>query len=102
MTTITDKWDILYSEIEGADDKYGPFTSTHEGLGVLAEEYAELIEAIRRNDVDSIVHEALQVAAVAIRLACCLDYAIVRERSNCSAPAKAEGEKRLDKREQGA
>jgi len=76
--------DIIDSERLTAAIKYGDFQSTHEGLGVLTEEYTELIEAIHRNDMDGIVKEALQVAAVAIRLACSLDNAAVRERSNCS------------------
>ena len=63
----------LYSEtIEQtlkADAKYGPFTSTHEGLGVLIEEVAELTDAIRSNKIGSVEMEAIQVAAVALRLA---------------------------------
>lgn len=63
--------------------KYGDFTSTHEAYGVLAEEVAELLEAIRSNDRDSIRDEAIDVAAVAYRLASVLDrdLALFSERS---------------------
>lgn len=52
-----------------ADRKYGPFTSAHEGYGVLAEEVAELLDAIRSNTDVVVQIEACQVAAVAWRLA---------------------------------
>jgi NTP pyrophosphatase (non-canonical NTP hydrolase) len=52
-----------------AAGKYGAFTSTHEALGVLIEEYEELKDAIRANDLSAVAHEAVQVAAVAARLA---------------------------------
>jgi NTP pyrophosphatase (non-canonical NTP hydrolase) len=60
--------DIL-AERAGARDTYGPFTSTHEALGVLCEEWDELREAIHRNALAAIYREAVQVAAVALRLA---------------------------------
>ena len=63
----------LFAEIEAlidkADARYGPFTSTHEGYGVLAEEVAETLEAVRANSLQATRREALQVAAVALRLA---------------------------------
>lgn len=59
----------MLSEIAEADRKYGPFTSSHEGLGVLTEELKELTEAIHANTLEAIRHEAIQVAAVALRLA---------------------------------
>jgi NTP pyrophosphatase (non-canonical NTP hydrolase) len=62
-------WMQLQAEIARADARYGPFRSSHEGYGVLAEEVAELLDAIRANDAPSIVREATQVAAVAMRLA---------------------------------
>ena len=43
------------------------YHSTHEGYGVLAEEVAELLDAIRANDIRSCRDEAVQVAAVAVR-----------------------------------
>lgn len=55
-------------EVERAARKYGPPTSSHESYGVLAEEMAELLEAIQANARDEVRHEAMQVAAVALRL----------------------------------
>jgi len=52
-----------------ARKKYGEFSSTHEAYGVLAEEVDELLDAIRCNDAQWVIDEAIDVAAVAIRLA---------------------------------
>lgn len=49
--------------------QYGDFVSTHEALGVLVEEMNELIESIRSNKLSSVQIEAIQVSAVAYRLA---------------------------------
>lgn len=51
-----------------ADKRYGQFASTHEALGVASEEWDELRDAIRANDMDAIRHEALDLAAVLVRL----------------------------------
>ena len=59
----------LYARIEAADARYGDFASTHEALGVALEEWNELGSAIHANDLDAIAHEALDLAAVMIRLA---------------------------------
>jgi NTP pyrophosphatase (non-canonical NTP hydrolase) len=62
------------AEIDHADGTYGPPASTHESLGVLAEEWDELRDAVHGNDPVEIRHEAIQVAAVALRLAmACLE-----------------------------
>jgi NTP pyrophosphatase (non-canonical NTP hydrolase) len=58
----------LWSRVTDADDKYGNFASTHEALGVALEEWHELIDAIQANDGPSIEREALDLAAVLIRL----------------------------------
>lgn len=58
----------IQDEANAARDKYGDYTSTHEAYGVLAEEVAELLDAIRSNKRWSIQREAMQVAAVAMRL----------------------------------
>ena len=63
----------ILRQVNYADNRYGPFTSSHEGLGVLMEEVAELVGAIRRNDIQDIEREATQVSAVAMRLAYCCD-----------------------------
>lgn len=56
-------------EMDRAQVRYGDYTSTHEALGVLTEEVAELVEAIRSNALGAVQREAVQVAAVAARLA---------------------------------
>jgi hypothetical protein len=72
----------VLAESCGAASRYGPFSSTHEAYGVLIEEVAELLDAIRANALESVRHEALQVAAVAMRLAeCCRDHDAFARRS---------------------
>jgi NTP pyrophosphatase (non-canonical NTP hydrolase) len=61
-------------EAELAQEKYGDFASMHEAYGVLAEEVAELFDAIRIKQLQPtrprlIRAEAIQVAAVALRIA---------------------------------
>lgn len=77
MTNVSD----VLREAEEAEKRFGPMTSTHEGYGVLAEEMAELLDAIRSNDPIGTVREATQVAAVALRLADSCDLPAFRERS---------------------
>lgn len=55
--------------IDRANGRYGPPASAHEMLGVIAEEYAELIEAVRSGKSGGVEWEALDLAAAAIRLA---------------------------------
>jgi NTP pyrophosphatase (non-canonical NTP hydrolase) len=59
--------DDVLCEIERASARFGPFSSSHEGLGVLTEEVRELEEAIRSNSITAIAKEAMQVSAVALR-----------------------------------
>ena len=59
----------IRDRIVKADKRYGSFASTHEALGVAAEEWDELREAIRSNKMASIEWECLDLAAVLIRLA---------------------------------
>ena len=83
-----EKWDrkqteeAIQAEIGRADSRYGPFTSAHEGLGVLVEEFDELKIAIRSNKLESVRAEAIQVAAVAWRIALSLDVASTQDRSH--------------------
>jgi hypothetical protein len=72
----------VLEEMQSASAKFGAFTSAHEGYGVLAEEVSELLSAIRSNARESVRDEAIQVAAVALRLAeCCRDHPAFTERS---------------------
>jgi hypothetical protein len=70
-------------EANRAFARYGDFTSTHEALGVLLEEFDELKDAIHGNILPAVAREAIQVAAVALRLAelCERDGDAFRERS---------------------
>ena len=74
-------WRELGKEMRQAENKYGPFHSTHEGYGVLAEEVAELLDAIRSNNQEDIQGEAIQVAAVALRIALACENDAFRVRS---------------------
>lgn len=58
---------LIFDETNRACAKYPPFNSLHEGLGVLTEEYYELLMAIHSNNIPNAVHEAMQVGAVALR-----------------------------------
>lgn len=72
----------VYKEAKDAESRYGDFTSTHEALGVMLEEFDELTGAVRSNKLESVRLEALQVAAVAIRLAVsCRDNEAFSKRS---------------------
>lgn len=74
------KW--LTQRIETANRLYGEFSSTHEALGVMLEEWDEVREAIRSNEFYAIRAECLDLAAVLIRLHDQLeDSARLRERS---------------------
>jgi len=61
--------EALQRRIEYAEARFGPFASTHEALGVLDEEFTELRESVHLNDLVACRHEALDIAAAAIRLA---------------------------------
>lgn len=77
--TKTFPLDVVLDQVSYADQRFGPFKSTHEGYGVLCEEKKELLDAIHANDREAVEREACQVAAVALRLA-----------EACSLPAFAE------------
>jgi len=62
-------YSLIRSRITKARCKYGDFASTHEALGVAIEEWDELRDAIRSNDMANIASECLDLAAVLIRLA---------------------------------
>lgn len=81
---LDDIYEEVQSEVYQAGKKYGDFRSTHEGYGVLAEEVAELLDAIRSNKRYAVEFEAIQVAAVAIRIANSLIDKDVRVRSGMS------------------
>jgi NTP pyrophosphatase (non-canonical NTP hydrolase) len=65
MTVIEE----IETRIAAANERYGPFASTHEALGVASEEWDELRDAVRANKLGSVDWECLDLAAVLIRLA---------------------------------
>jgi NTP pyrophosphatase (non-canonical NTP hydrolase) len=67
--TAMDITDELEHRISFAEHRYGDFASTHEALGVALEEWDELRDAVRVNDLQSVEQECLDLAAVLIRLA---------------------------------
>ena len=72
----------ISAHIEASQDRYGDFSSTHEALGVALEEWEELKDAVRANALESIRDEAIDLAAVLIRLADqCRNSQSLRERS---------------------
>jgi len=74
-------------EAETADRKYCGMTSTAEGLGVLVEEFDELKEAIHGNNREAVFDEAVQVSAVALRIArSCRHNAAFCDRSGFNKP----------------
>jgi len=60
---------LLIKECIDASYKFGAFSSSHEGWGVIREEYLELEDEIRKNpfDMEKMRHEAIQLGAMAIR-----------------------------------
>ena len=61
-------------EIEVGEDRFGPFHSQHEALAILREEYLETENAVfwdnkHGENNHTVRAEAIQVAAIAIRLA---------------------------------
>ncbi len=69
MSALLRQMAQLIDRIESADATYGCPASAHEMLGVIAEEYAELIEAVRSGKSGIVEWEALDLAAACIRLA---------------------------------
>ena len=59
----------LRTMMEDADAKWGKFASTHEAMGVAAEEWDELRSAIHANDIVAIEQECLDLAAPLLRMA---------------------------------
>ena len=58
---------LVRAELIRATSKHGPFHSSHEGYGVIAEEFDELLDEIRANKRRRQIKEAIQVAAMATR-----------------------------------
>lgn len=65
----TPLFEELCIRMEQSQARYGDFTSIHEALGVALEEWRELEAAIHANELEEVREEAIDLAAVLIRLA---------------------------------
>lgn len=57
----------VYAELQRAEKKHSPINSSHEAYGVMQEEFDEMWNAIKKDDLIQARAEALSVAAMAIR-----------------------------------
>jgi NTP pyrophosphatase (non-canonical NTP hydrolase) len=74
--------DEIRDHVYAAQSRYANFASTHEALGVALEEWNELQDAIKANAIESVREEAIDLAAVLIRLATqCRTSGSLRQRS---------------------
>ena len=71
--THTETIAAVESRMSRSSQRYGIFASTHEALGVALEEWDELRLAVQANDLQAVAHEALDLAAVCIRLSIACD-----------------------------
>jgi phosphoribosyl-ATP pyrophosphohydrolase len=62
----------LYSRL--AQKGYGTFTSKHEILGVITEEYQEFVDAVHNKDYENMKEELLDIA-----VACVFGYVCIEE-----------------------
>jgi hypothetical protein len=69
MPVATDLLNEIIDHMVIAQELYGDFTSVHEALGVALEEWDELRVAAHLNAIESVREEAIDLAAVLIRLA---------------------------------
>lgn len=58
---------LVCHEVSRAEIKYPSFNSPHEGYAVLKEEVDELWDAVKANNRKQARHEAVHVAAMAVR-----------------------------------
>lgn len=61
-------------ELDRATSKFGSFNSSHEGYAVMKEEFDEMWDEIKRNDIQRSREECVQVAAMAFRYLIDIDY----------------------------
>ena len=82
MITPNDELNEILDHAEAAQDRYGDFASVHEALGVALEEWMELISAVHSSAIESVRDEAIDLAAVLLRLAHqCRSSQTMKERS---------------------
>jgi hypothetical protein len=66
---------------EKSQERYGDFASTHEALGVALEEWDELRAEVHANNLSLVRKEAIDLAAVCVRLAYACDGVLFQQRS---------------------
>lgn len=66
MTTIATK---IRAAAARSEARLGGFISTHEAYGVLAQDLAELLDAMRSKDREAVRARAIELSADAMRLA---------------------------------
>jgi NTP pyrophosphatase (non-canonical NTP hydrolase) len=66
---LDNEFELITARIYRANERYGALASSHEGLGVALEEWDELREAVKANDMGRIRDECLDLAAVLVRMA---------------------------------
>lgn len=65
---------IKYALYKRLDEKgYGEFSSTHEMLGIITEEYLELVEAVRSNNQKDIKKEVVDITVACIFGCACIN-----------------------------
>lgn len=56
----------------------GAFVSTHEALGIIAEEYDELKDAVRSNNIEDVKKELLDIIVAAQFTVVCINQGVIR------------------------
>jgi len=77
-TSLPPEWEKVIEdvvlELSRATAKFGPFNSSHEGYAVIKEEFDEMWDEIKKNDIPRSREECVQVASSAIRYLIDIDY----------------------------
>lgn len=72
---------LVYDELIKATQKFGPFTSNHEGYAIILEELDEAWDEIKTNNTSRATAEMIQVGAMAVRwLLSCSDCGDINTR----------------------
>lgn len=69
LPTFTQACMIAEDVASRAKQRYGPYSSPHEVLGVLQEEFKEVVDSAHANDWDAFRAELIDIAAVCLRCA---------------------------------
>jgi len=64
---IHDNLELIVKEFRSAEMIFKPFASAHEGISIIREEFEEMWDAVRDNDLEDARTECVQLAAMALR-----------------------------------